>query len=128
MASTIRTAPAIVSTQSSATRHGRAGRHTIRLASPARVGQRPVGLLDLVHPLLYLNRRLARLALANGLAVGVSDLRFRGVRRDAENLVWVFHAGLLLRLCSRRHCSIRPWSPESSTSGTLQPRNSGGRV
>src|SRR4029078_9581793 len=35
---------------------------------------------------------------------------------------------LLARLCSRRQPSIRPWSPESSTSGTPQPRNSDGRV
>src|SRR5205823_1780907 len=30
--------------------------------------------------------------------------------------------------CSRRHCAIFAWSPESRTSGTLRPRNSGGRV
>ena len=32
------------------------------------------------------------------------------------------------RTCSRRQASIFAWSPESSTSGTLQPRNSAGRV
>src|SRR5262249_45831644 len=30
--------------------------------------------------------------------------------------------------CSRRQASTRAWSPESSTSGTGQPRNSAGRV
>src|SRR5207248_454637 len=30
--------------------------------------------------------------------------------------------------CSRRHSAILPWSPESSTSGTFNPRKSGGRV
>ncbi len=32
------------------------------------------------------------------------------------------------RLRSRRHSSTRPWLPERSTSGTPQPRYSGGRV
>ena len=32
------------------------------------------------------------------------------------------------RTCSRRQASTRAWSPESSTSGTGQPRNSAGRV
>src|SRR5690349_8996938 len=30
--------------------------------------------------------------------------------------------------CSRRHCLIRAWSPERSTSGTFMPRYSAGRV
>src|SRR5919106_270868 len=37
------------------------------------------------------------------------------------------HSDLSL-LCSRRHVSMRAWSPESRMSGTLQPLNSGGRV
>ena len=37
-------------------------------------------------------------------------------------------AGVRSRLCARRHSSTRPWSPERSTSGTCQPRNSAGRV
>ena len=32
------------------------------------------------------------------------------------------------RTCSLRQASIRAWSPERSTSGTVQPRNSAGRV
>ena len=49
--------------------------------------------------------------------VGVADLVLRGVRRDAEHGVEVAHRALRARLCSRRQSSIRPWSPESSTSG-----------
>ena len=43
-------------------------------------------------------------------------------------LVDVAQRTLLTRLCSRRHRSISPWSPERSTVGTLQPRYSAGRV
>ena len=50
-----------------------------------------------------------------------------GVRRRIA-LVDVAQRMLLTRLCSRRHRSISPWSPERSTVGTLQPRYSAGRV
>src|SRR5262249_53676847 len=56
------------------------------------------------------------------------DLLRRRLARDAERCVVVGHETVLRLLCSRRHSSIFPWSPERRTSGTRQPRNSGGRV
>ena len=41
-------------------------------------------------------------------------------------LLGAAHVALLTR--SRRHSSMRPWSPERRISGTVQPRNSAGRV
>ena len=43
-------------------------------------------------------------------------------------ILGVAHATLRTRLCSARQPSIRAWSPDRSTSGTSQPRNSAGRV
>src|ERR671933_2507833 len=48
--------------------------------------------------------------------------------REAEAVERPPHRALRARLCSRRHSAIRAWSPERSTSGTRQPRNSAGRV
>ena len=54
--------------------------------------------------------------------------RVRQPLRQAVDRVPHESAALLARLCSRRHCATRPWSPERSTSGTAQPRKSAGRV
>ena len=59
---------------------------------------------------------------------GGLDLLRRRLGADAEGGVVVAHRTVLRLLCSRRHPSIFPWSPERRTSGTRQPRNSGGRV
>src|SRR5919206_2219083 len=48
--------------------------------------------------------------------------------REPESSERALHRTVRARLCSRRHSSMRPWSPESRTSGTRQPRNSAGRV
>src|SRR6266545_1630449 len=67
-------------------------------------------------------------ALERGAPVGSLELLGGSVRTHAEDGVMVAHKRLRPRLCSRRHASIFPWSPDRSTSGTRQPRNSGGRV
>ena len=60
------------------------------------------------------------------LVVVARDGRLLGPRRI--RVVRMRQSVVRSRLCVRRHSSIRPWCPESSTSGTFQPRNSGGRV
>ena len=74
---------------------------------------------------------LDRLGLSHGTRVAIDwVLTIVGaVALPAEPLgLPVAHRAVRSLLCSRRHSSIRPWSPESSTSGTVQPRNSAGRV
>src|SRR6266508_907706 len=58
----------------------------------------------------------------------VPDLVRRRIGHHAEDRVEVRHRELRARLSACLQSSMRPWSPESSTSGTPQPRNSGGRV
>ena len=131
IARTIATAPMIVTAQSIVTRseRGRPGR-----SADDRVARVPRALLALtLEPLL---RRLGLPEVA-GPAVGVAV-----TGRPAEERVLVLpadglevgrrpllgQAALRARLSARRHSSIRAWLPESSTSGTCQPRNSAGLV
>src|SRR5438132_473258 len=97
------------------------------LGPPRRIGEGLVGLAQLAQPLagLAADRLEANLA-----PVRVPDLVRRRLPRDAEHGVVIpgAHGRVLSRLCSIRHSSILPWSPESRTSGTRHPRNSAGRV
>ena len=91
----------------------RVGEHLVRLAQLAHPRVPLVGL-DVVEP--------------QPPVVRVADLVLGRRRGQPEDVVEIPHPALRTRLCSSRHSSIRPWSPERSTSGTRQPRNSAGRV
>src|SRR5581483_10672977 len=100
-----------------------------RVVAPAAlgVGEDLVGLAELARTGAVRVRH--RLVEADPAVVRVADLLLGGLRRHSEDGVRVAHDRTLRsRLCSRRHCSIRAWSPESRTSGTRQPLNSAGRV
>jgi hypothetical protein len=93
-------------------RHSRnpVDRLTRRLPDPLRV---IVGVPEAWRALGRRRRRVVGVGLCAGREVTLVDAA---------------HPPLLTRLCSRRQDSIRPWSPESSTWGTSQPRYSAGRV
>src|SRR6266508_3206932 len=137
IARTIATAPAIVTTQSIATRHpcGRFGKRrsiglrgffwgTLGVVAGAlfRIAEHLVGVPELAP------RAVLVAPLECDAPIRSLDRLRRRVGAHAEDRVVVAHRTVRRRLCSRRHSSIFPWSPESRTSGTRQPRNSGGRV
>src|SRR4029453_3071382 len=89
------------------------GEHVVGLAQPTHL-RRPLRRLDVVE--------------AELLVIRGADLVVGRLGWHPEDGVQVAHVGLLARLCSRRQLLIRAWSPETSPSGTDQPRNSAGRV
>ena len=97
---------------------------------PATAASRPASIARPVEPLAVRprGRRLCRC----GAAAAAAALLTGAVRLPAEALevahVALIRPALRSRLRSRRHSATRPWSPESRTSGTVQPRNSAGRV
>ena len=104
------------------------GRRTRRLAAERRAGaQCSVGSIELdgirygltTHCLIASTIRIAPTIVTSQSIVTRMPLRQalgQAVDRVSQ------------RTCSLRQRSTRPWSPDSSTSGTRQPRNSAGRV